>query len=177
MLPTSGAGSLWLKRSTSLNSSGEDCWIRLGDWLDLIICCVDVSESQDVTTEEEQIEVETGAAASSVVQLGNIPEVKDIVESSDCWEFSSPLLSNSKFQVMFVESQYTDHVVYEILFSLSMLHNLSKYFVRLSLSVSVYCDLINLTYQYIYTAISKILFYQTTSQTNVQTEKKLNVFG
>ena len=51
------------------------------------MCCVDVSESQDVTTEEEQIEVETGAvaaAASSVVQLGNIPEVKDIVESSDC---------------------------------------------------------------------------------------------
>ena len=46
------------------------------------MCCVDVSESQDVTTEEEQIEVETGAAASSVVQLENIPEVKDIVESS-----------------------------------------------------------------------------------------------
>jgi len=44
----------------------------------------DVSESQDVTTEEQQMEVETGAAASSSVQLGNIPEVKDIVESSDC---------------------------------------------------------------------------------------------
>ena len=48
--------------------------------------CVDVSETQDVTTEEEQIEVETGVASSSsaVVQLGDIPEVKDIVESSDC---------------------------------------------------------------------------------------------
>ena len=43
-------------------------------------------ETQDVTTEEEQIEVETGVASSSsaVVQLGDIPEVKDIVESSDC---------------------------------------------------------------------------------------------
>ena len=40
----------------------------------------------DNLTEEEQIEVETGAASSSsaVVQLGDIPEVKDIVESSDC---------------------------------------------------------------------------------------------
>ena len=55
------------------------------DWvMDLIMCCIDVSESQDVTTEEQQMEVETGAAASSSVQLGNIPEVKDIVESSDC---------------------------------------------------------------------------------------------
>ena len=46
-----------------------------------------MTESQDNTTEEEQqIEVDTGAGASSsgVVQLGNIPEVKDIVESSDC---------------------------------------------------------------------------------------------
>ena len=53
----------------------------------LFISCSDVTESQDNTTEEEQpIEAETGAGASSsgVVQLGNIPEVKDIVESSDC---------------------------------------------------------------------------------------------
>ena len=79
-----------LKDSTPTNQ-GEALgshWDHTGIHSD--VCCSDVSESQDITTEEDHIEVETGAAAgassssSLLVPLGNIPEGKDIVESSDC---------------------------------------------------------------------------------------------
>ena len=61
---------------------GLGCLQAVVAGLETILSQIWVTEA----TEEEQIEVETGggAAGGGVVQLGNIPEVKDILESSDC---------------------------------------------------------------------------------------------
>ena len=44
----------------------------------------DVSDNRDNTIDEERIEVEVGESANNVVLIGEMIEVKDIVESSDC---------------------------------------------------------------------------------------------
>ena len=45
-----------------------------------------MSENQDITVDEERIEVEVGEAsgAESLISIGHQRDVKDILESSDC---------------------------------------------------------------------------------------------